>query len=453
MKNLALFFLAIYLLPFVASAKNNSPLSIDGFVNFSAALRNQASVFEQKKLPNNLTTNHLENSSSIENDSQIFFKTNFETRDKIKYGAVAKLEFNFNSDGKNEKPNLDQVFIFAQNNFGKFELGNYQAVNQKMKAGAARLARGAGGINGKYLENVNLPMTSNSSFNVKLPQFILLAQSPIGHGGYARSFYQSGETVQNDFNSFNRSNFRALKDDSFDGVEDATKLSYYSPKINGLQLGISYAPNSADSGITSTKYYNVSAIQINNIVSFGANYAQDFDNIGLEISATAEKGQAKNSQSNTSFQRANLSAYDVGANLSYFGFNFGVSYGSWQKSLQAKNGIYSCDYDSSASLAAQNCQTNGKKFSDPYYYATGVSYSFGPVAASITTLKSVFQKNNYNAVSVGVDYKLARDLMPYFELTKFTFKSNQPKASDADSSSGIKDNRGYVFLTGVLISF
>lgn len=414
--------------------KENSPIFlVDGFSNFSATATNQNSNFGQKKF------------LVAGNDSQFFFKTGVKTSSLAKYGAIAKIEFNFNSKNsrkKNENPNLDQAFLFAQNSLGKFELGNLQSPNQKMKTGAAKLARGAGGINGKYLENVNLPNVTNASSNLKLPAFILLAQSPIGHGGFARSNYLN----------FNRSNFRALKDDSFDGVEDATKINYYTPQIEGLQLGVSFAPNSANSGITATNYYNSSAIKISNITSFAANYSQDFDNLGVEISASFEQGQVKNSSNSDAVSRHNLSAYDFGAALSYFGFNVGASYGSWGKSLQAKNGIYSCNYDSSKNLTEQNCSENSQKFGEANYYTGGISYNFGPISASATAIKSQFQKNKYQAISLGVDYKLSRDLMPYFELTKFAFKSNQPKALGLQQQS-IKNNQSYVFLTGILISF
>jgi len=246
--------------------------------------------------------------------------------------------------------------------------------------------------------------------------FILLAQSPIGHGSFARG----------DYLNFNRTSFRALKDDSFDGVEDATKISYYTPRIEGVQIGASYTPNSSNSGFTSTKYYNSKAIKIINIASFGANYSQDFDNLGLEISTTAEQGKVKNYDAQN---RSNLFSYDFGATLSYFGFSVGASYGDWKKSLQQKN-------------VAQ-------KSGNSQYSTAAISYAFGPIATSLTALKSTFEKNNYQAISLGVDYKLARDLMPYFEVTKFAFKS----ASNSVTSSNIKDNQGYIFLTGVLISF
>lgn len=400
---------SLSLFPQVAYSKT---FTTSGFVNFSAASRNQDSALEQQTLPDGLTKNHLHNPQSIGNDSQIFWKLVKESKDGVKYGVTAKTEFNFNSDGRNENPNLDQIFTFAESDFGKFELGNNQAVNQKMKSGPTRFARGAGGINGKYLEQVNLPMLGGSG---SASHFILLAQSPIGHGGYAKSFYRPDSSQ---YSGANRSQFRALKDDSFDGVEDATKLNYYSPRISGIQLGASYAPNSANIGATKQVAKDVNTTNIKDIFSLGANYSEDFDNLGVEISATAEKGKVKNS-------RADLFAYDLGTSLSYFGFTLGASYGSWGSSMQPTDGTYA-------------------KQGDTNYRTLGIAYQFGPISTSITSLNSRFQKNNYSAISFGVDYKLTRSLMPYFELTKFSFNP---------SSQGSLGNQGYVFLVGALYSF
>ena len=405
----------------------------NGFVNFSAALRNQSSTFENRILPDGFTENKMHSKQEIGNDTQIFLKSGMISGGGVKYGAVAKVEFNFNSDHRDEHPNLDQVFIYSEGDFGQVEFGNFFAVNQKMKVGPASFARGAGGINGKYLENVNLPMFAGMpNSNTKLPRSILLAQSPIGHGGYAKSFYRRGAdnnyvSGTRDYSDYYRSNFRALKDNSFDGMEDAVKISYYSPVIEGFQLGLSYTPNSNNEGITSQTARDLDLIRIENISSFGLNYHEDFDNVGIAISATAENGQIKNSKSLAGFEREDLFAYDFGASASYFGFTLGASYGSWGDSLQPKNGIY-------------------EKFSHASYYTFGLAYQFGPIATSITSLKSSFQKNDYEAISLGLDYKLSRDFMPYFEITNFTFKSNQ-------TTNQITDNRGQVFLTGILYSF
>jgi hypothetical protein len=432
-------------------AQSKDIFSADGFLNVSAGLANQASAFEAKKLPDGINRNYSKEKFAIGNDSQIFLRAQKKLENGINYGAVAKVEFNFNSNHRKENPNLDQTFLFAESDFGKVEFGNNFAVNQKMKVGAARIARGAGGINGKYLEHINLSMPKNSLGNVRLPAFILLAQSPIGHGGGAKNFSEK----------FNRSNFRALKDTSFDGVEDATKLSYYSPRLEGLQLGVSYAPNAANSGFTANTALDSTTTRIENIFSLGANYMLDLDNLGLAFSATAEKGNVKNSKSPAGTPLNDLMAYDLGASASYFGFTLGFSYGSWLKSLQPKSGIYSCDYEPARPLGSQDCRDySGKKYANPNYFTAGISYEFGPAAASITALQSNFQNNKYQAISLGLDYKLSRDFMPYFEVTKFAFSSNQPTASDLvnqgslpASQRQLKDNLGYVFLTGILLSF
>ena len=453
----------------------NSPIFVvNGFANFSAAYANQGAAFERSILVDGISDNNLRHSTAIGNDTQLLLKAGMKTDEEVKFGAVAKVEMNINTNRFNQKPKLDQAFLYSQGEFGKFEFGNHKPANQSMKAGTQKLARGTGGINGKYLEYVNLPMLANSTQstspacsgascnNVKLPQFILLAQSPIGHGGYAKSFYISpnGSSEGATYSAYQRSNFRAFKDDSFEGMEDSTKISYFSPSFEGLKFGVSYTPTTNNIGITKQTAYDIADIRIENIFSFAANYENDFDNLNLEISLTGEKGQIKNAKSTYGVNRGDLFAYDIGANLSYFGFTVGASYGSWGSSLMPKNGIYYCDYNSSQNLAAQNCANSAQKFSDPHYYTAGISYQFGPIAASLTGIKTTFQKNDYKAFSLGLDYKLSRDLMPYFEVTKFAFESNEIVAADVVNQASIpnaqkqlRDNQGYVFLTGILYSF
>lgn len=452
---------------------------IDGYSNFSAISSNQSSEYNNKILADNLTENKI-NNFSFGNDTQIFFKSGYKFKNDNKIGLVLKTEFNYSTNKIKESPNIDQAFIYSQSNIGRFEFGNYQAVNQKMKFGPARIARGSGGINGKYLQYVNFPMlaspTNSSSpgcnqfgngscLNLKMPRFITLAQSPIGHGGYAKGFYQ--RTVNNNFDSsnsgysaFSRSNFRSFKDDSYEGFEDALKLNYYSPKINGFQYGLSYAYDSNLNGLSANTAHDIDDIHLKNILAIGLNYSEDFDNFSLAISSTAEKAQIKNSASKIAVERKDLFAYDFGLILSYFGFKIAGSYGNWLKSLQAKNGVYSCQYNSSLDLSLQDCSTLEKKYKNPSYYTLGLSYQFGPFFASLTNLKSNFQKNYYQATSFGIDYKYSKNLTPYLEITNFNFKVNQPIASNLinqtsldNQASQFKNNSGNIFLIGFLYSF
>lgn len=422
LKKLITFLLCYSFTTEIALAKSDI-FNVSGYSNFSASLRNQKSNFEQKTISNEAYSNALENNYRVENDTQIYLRAQNEVSETFKYGAIAKAEFNVNSDNQNQEPSLDKAFLFAKTDFAKIEFGNVEAVNQKMKVGPASFARGAGGINGKYLENVNLPVLQNSSLNSSFPAFILLAQSPIGHGGFGKSFYQNNQdNSPNNLNIFNQSSFRGLKDNSFDGLEDATKLSYITSRIEGFEVGVSYTPNAQNSGITSDKYFNYNSVtRFENIFSFGMNYVNNFDNLSLKLSATSEMGDVKNS----SLINKNLFSYDVGAVVSYFGFDFGASYGVWDNFLK--------DYQTSDT---------------PYYYSTGISYGFAGILTSITLLHSNFDDNKFNSISFGLERKLTKNLMTYIEATKFDFTSNK-----FVGNSLVFDNSGYVFSTGILINF
>jgi len=452
---------------------------VDGYANFNAVNASQNNFYNKNLLSDNITENRIDR-YSLNNDTQIYFKSGYQFNNDVKIGVVIKSEFNYSTNKIKESPNIDQAFIYSQSDFGRLEFGNYQAVNQKMKFGPSRIARGSGGINGKYLQYVNLPMLASSAnsssplcnqfgsgscLNLKMPRFITLAQSPIGHGGYAKGFYQRG--VNNNFDStnsaysaYNRSNFRSFKDDSYEGIEDALKLNYYSPKINGFQYGLSYAYDSDYNGLSANTAYDVDDIHLKNILAIGLNYAEDFDNFSLAISSTAEKAQIENSASKLGVERNDLLAYDLGIMVSYFGFKIAGSYGNWLRSLQAKNGVYSCQYNQNLELSSQDCSISVKKFKNPSYYTLGLSYQFGPFFASLTNLKSNFQKNYYNATSLGIDFKYSKNLIPYLEITNFNFKLNQPIASNLINQTSLdnqawqfKNNGGNIFLIGFLYSF
>ncbi len=489
----------------------NSPIiTLTTFSNFINAQSNQATAYSQNRLPDAVgsnnssaigTKNYNNNYNTFVNNSELYIKAASITDSGLKYGGIVELEANFSNNNLQKfRFNADKYFVFSESEIGRFEFGNNLAANQKMKVGPAMFARAAGGINGRYLQYINLPMLANSSQlsdpnnaacdggvaidsagnksnncnNIKLPHFILVPQSPIGHGGYARSFYNLSSS--NDYNandngsiadnsgSFNHNRKNNLVgSNNFGNFEDATKLSYYTPRINNIQTAFSFTANTKNSNTSATLSNNNN---IKNIISFGSNYSNSFGNVGLALSTTGEFGQSENTNINDNqiiIQKNRLASYDVGAMLTYFGFTFGASYGYWGNSLQPTSGIYSCQYDSSKTLANQSCNSanqNVRKFPHASYYTAGIAYEFGPIATSITTLHSQFQKNKYQATSLGIDYKLKRGVMPYLEITNFRFKSYQPSASNITNQSSLsnnnrqlKDNSGYVAMIGILLAF
>ncbi|MBM5782267.1 MAG: porin [Pelagibacterales bacterium] len=419
-------------------AKDNQfPLKFSGTSDFSGAFYQQNSVFENKFLPNVDVSNTYSKGYGFGNNSKLYGKIENEYED-LTYGFSTKFELEANSNQNRARIDLDEAFVFAQNDYGKVELGNVVAVNQKMKVGPAKFARGGGGINGNYLKYINLPNANINLSNIKTPSFILVPQSPIGHGGYAVGF--------ND--SFNNDRLRVIRSRSFKGSEDAFKINYYTPRMNGFQFGTSYTNSTQNSAASSTIF---SPIVVNEVLSLGANYTNNIDNFGYAISATAESGKF-NKDKNSGIDRNNLNSFDIATTLTYFGFTFGGSFGSWQRSLQEKSGINSCEYSSNIAIANQNCTLNAQKFNSASYYTLGISYQIGHLGTSITTMESSFQKNDYSTIAFDIDYKIKKHFTTYLEVAKFEFKSNQVKALDV-ANKQISDNKGYVTLLGFLYSF
>jgi len=316
--------------------KENKKYAVEfsGIINTNLAHSSQKNTSSNRNLADGFSKNYQEDVVSAGLDNQSFIKGGFKINDNNHLGIIAKIELNYNSNSRKEHPNLDQFFGYLENPWGKIELGNFLPVNQRLKTGPASFARGAGGINGKYLEHVNLPVLSqnnslcganilsNNCRNLNLPRFITLAQSPIGHGGYAKGFYP--RDVDNIYGSpqqasyFNRHNFRALKDNSYEGLEDALKFSFLSKRVNQWQLGLSYAPRSHNQGFTAKTAPDSKDVRLNNLWSMGLNYVNDVDNWHYSFSSTAEYGQA---QSLNAIQRKDLLSYDIGATASYFGFH------------------------------------------------------------------------------------------------------------------------------------
>ncbi|MFT6332431.1 MAG: hypothetical protein ACJAW3_000766 [Lentimonas sp.] len=460
-KTLTSCFFLIFL-PLSLQAKNFSDIEIEGFIDSTSGIRSQESSYNKATLPES-SKNQLSSNPDFTGEAELHLKFSNITEFNLEYGAAVELDATFGNATENNGFDIEKAFIFAKSDFGKFEVGSNSSANLKMKVGTEKFARGAGGINGKYLQYINLPMLGNSAnsanpicaggvsdaacSNIKLPQFILIPQSPIAHGGSAKGFYS--DVNQSGFNKNDNGN--EVRDGQISDLADAVKINYYSPRIASWKLGLSLTPdtgNNANSHSISGK----NGGNIKQVIGLGLNYSNSFGNVGLAFSATGEVGKFKNGANNGE-KKNDLKAYDLGIMTTYLGFTIGASYGNWGDSLEDKYGINSCNYDESLILSAQNCSSNNLKFNDATYKSAGIAYQFGPFATSLTYLKSNFQENEYQALSFGIDYKMTKGLMPYFEVTKYEFTSNKPRDSIEASSDQLKDNEGFVGLVGLLFSF
>ena len=418
-------------------------VSIGGYIDANIVKATQEDIYSEEKLENvfsydgNTTLkNRATDKINFSSDASLLFKINGVNDYGFKYGAVMELNANSTYNSWNKDLNATKSFIYGETIVGKIEFGNELGASQKMKVDAGSFARGAGGINGKYLNFINLPSIVTGDVT-NTPLFILIPQHPTAHGGFGVGFNNllyrcdfngdgtiSGIDESSCYNESANDNYRLY----FEEMQNATKISYYTPEIYGFQAGISYTPDTGNKGTSSYLTSRLDTGDIDDVIEYGLTYSDTFYGLGISLSFTGELGKSESkvlSSGNYESFRENLNSMQFGGMLTFYGLTVGGSYGDWGTSLYNKN--------------------TEKKSGDGKYKTFGFGYEFAGFNASATYLNSEFQTNKYTAYSIGVDYKVANGFMPYIEYTKYEFEAN--------NNINIKNNSGYVVLAGFILNF
>lgn len=321
----------------------------------------------------------------FQNDSEVHFRVDGKADNGLGYGAVIELEADVSADADGEGVNADKTYLYLQGGWGRVEMGANTDAAQALTVDAATFARATGGIDGDWYDFVNIAWSGTSPF-------ILSPDLPIANGaGTAAGI--SG---------------------AFGSSEDATKITYYTPRFSGFQFGLSYTPDAGNSGTAASFTSDVNG-DFENVFNAGINYNGKIQKVGVAASLTGEFGDSE------AVATEDLAAWALGLNLNYMGWSFGGSYGDWNDSGQAVGGSNT----------------------DADYWTLGLGYASGPYGASITYLDSEYGNNDFSNLSVGVDYKLAPGLVPYAEVSFF----------EMDLAGTTVDNDGTVFLIGTQLSF
>jgi outer membrane protein OmpU len=354
---------------FAGAASAQTPkVTIGGFADFQAGIASDDLDANQR--------NH-----GFRNDTEVSVHVDGKSDAGLGYGAVIDLEADVSPDVDNQGLNASRTYVYLSGMWGRFELGSNQGAGETMRVDGSSVAAATGGIDGAWTYFANNP----AGFG-----FITTPSLPLAHGSTA-----------------------LLGEESTD---NANKITYYSPRYSGFQLGLSYQPDFSDRGQTMTRADN-NAGQSGENFDAGLNYEGAYSGVSIGAAVTGQIGNAEASRTE------DLAAWNAGAKLGYAGFSVAGSYGSWDDSLSAVN-----------------------SGTDAEYWTAGAAYDYNQFAASVTYIDSQIDlgrvSNDFSNIVVGVDYKLAPGLTPYAEASFYRF--------DADKRA---NNDGNLFLVGTQLAF
>lgn len=159
----------------------------------------------------------------------------------------------------------------------------------------------------------------------------------------------------------------AIDSPGVDSTSDDTKISYFSPRFAGIQVGGSLTP---DSGETSGGAATADADNdgnFENVIGLAVNYKGKFDDLGIEASLIGEFGDSETAAGADT--EGEIETIGVGINFTFAGFGVGAEYVDL-----AEKGV------------AQAARAAGGDAGD--YYQLGASYRTGPWGVSIGWFES-----------------------------------------------------------------
>ncbi|MEM7527401.1 MAG: porin [Pseudomonadota bacterium] len=204
------------------------------------------------------------------------------------------------------------------------------------------------------------------------------------------------------------------------GNDNAQRITYFTPRIVGLQLGLSYARDPLEDDNTQVDLNDDS---LNNIFDVGVNYVAEFDPVSVAVSG--RWGIAFDDSPGGD----NPQIYAFGANIGFAGVTIGGSFS----------------------------EQNNTALSDGTSFDVGISYETGPWSASFTYMNGE-NLDDENALLgadeeldqylVGVTYGLAEgvDIGVYGAYVDF-------EEEVGDAGGGGDDVDGFIVGTGIAVAF
>ncbi len=203
------------------------------------------------------------------------------------------------------------------------------------------------------------------------------------------------------------------------GEDQATKITYFTPRFEGFQLGVSYIPE-FERDVNDQPARDL----YNNGFAFGVNYVQTLGEVDVALAAGYLQADKPDGSAGIDTARG----YSFGGNIGFAGFTFGASFADTQ-------GNASAGTDSAVSFDGRGYDVGVAYAFDAYQVS--LSYYNGKAADSAAAGDS---KNETVMVSGNYEVGLGVNLLASIFRTKF----------EADTGT---DNTGWAAITGLTVSF
>ena len=249
--------------------------------------------------------------------------------------------------------------------------------------------------------------------------------------------------------------------------KDFTKVSYVTPRIGGLQAGVSFTPSTVHKGDHKLETINPGGAKSGpfdkNQVAAGVNFKQVLPmGLDIKLSATGLFGKTQTPRSSAqplgrTLKYHNTNAYALGAVFGYNHFEFGAEYMDNGKS-QAPRQVFNV----AGTPTAVTGNDAGKAFSIALGYTMGKNKFSAGYYSSKTKMGQGFKDSKANIISLTAGHKIGQGLEVYGDLNRVDMKAddravaqqNNLKGSGAyvsggNIAEGVKSNRATILATGV----
>lgn len=250
-----------------------------------------------------IDTNLDENPINFGSDSEIHFRGETTLDNGLRVSFRAELELEDDSDVDGDADQIDEVYIQFDGGFGRVQFGQND------------------GVMDQTLVTAPLIFAEHGHNDPDMDPF-----APYGFGGGSGG---PGNPI----------------DTYADFTGDDIKITYFTPEMNGFQLGFSYTPNPCknDTGYAGCVFSDYGR----NFIEVAATFEHEFNNVTMALSGGYGQGEQGGGADNPQ-------EWAVGGELSFGGFTIGGSYA--------------------------NKQTGGGVSTEQDHWDAGVSYETGPWA-------------------------------------------------------------------------